>query len=306
MNAGTKYFSPASISNFGFATSALSYAVESIGIDIVHTPINSGDNENELVFHGFNNPSEKSDINAWIIKLWEGFPWRSGLKVSFRLEIYNKIPTDTDINVVGPVLAAVVVAFNVFNKRSLEQRDLFDYTSNCLKDQLDGKTYNSLACSLIGGMIVGHNGSSIKEYQRISFPQGFSSVLCVGPKKPLDSRLPKEPRSVDSLINLTTQLALILYKSNLDLFLAFSETNFNLENLSLDNFETSFAEKAKIYGINTLFRPAKDNRGLVAVATNSFKASELADEFNSDCKAKGLKGDSALFLKHNHEGVYKY
>ena len=306
MNAGTKYFSPASISNFGFSTSALSYAVESIGIDIVHTPKNSGDNENDLLFYGFKNPSDKSDLNSYITKLWEEFPWRSGLKSAFRLEVYNKIPTDTDINVVGPVLAAVVVAFNVFNKRSMEQRDLFDYTRDCLEDKLDGKTYNSLACSLIGGMIVGYNGSSIKEYQRISFPQGFSSVLCVGPKKPLDSESPVERRSVDNLINLTTQLALILYKSNLDLFLAFSEANFSLENLSLDTFETSFAEKAKTYGINTLFRPAKDNRGLVAVATNSFKASELADEFNADCKVKGFKGSSALFLKHNHEGVYKY
>lgn len=306
MIAGTKYFSPASITNFGFSTSSLSYAVESIGIDLVHTPKGKGDEENEIIFFGLKEHPEKQNINSYIIKLWEEFPWRQGLKLPFKVEVYNKIPKNTDINVVGPVLAAVLVAFNVFNKRSLEQRDLFDLTRNCIGDTLSTKTYNSLACSLIGGLIVGHNGSSIREYQRISFPQGFSSVLCVGPNKSTDSAMPIEGRSLDNLINLTTQLALILYKSNLDLFLAFSEANFSLENLSLDTFETSFAEKAKSYGLHTLFRPAKDNRGLVAMATNSFKASELAEEFNADCKAKGLNENSAMFLKHNHEGVYKY
>ena len=307
MNAGTKYFAPAIISNVGLETNAISYAIEQIGVELVFKVDSSLDNETNVQFYGLKNVKLQKEIVNAVSILNEHFPWKEKLRSSISLDIYNKIPKGSGLFLLGTTLAGFLVALNNYNKRPFEQRDLFDFAKSALADSLDAKTYNDIACSLIGGMVLGHDGSSINEYQRISMPQGFSSVVCLNSSKTVvNNDMIESATSLDYKINAAAQMALMLYKTNLDGFVAFTDRHFSIEKLSLFGFEQKFCKIAHDFDIKALFRPAVDGSGLVALAINSFKASELADTFNKTATDDFGKNVKAIHAKHNLEGVYRF
>ncbi len=307
MNAGTKYFAPAIISNVGLETNAISYAIENIGVELVFKVDSSLDNETNVQFYGLKNAQLQQEIVNAVSILNMHFPWKENLRSSMGFDIYNKIPKGSGLSLLGTTLAGFLVAVNTYNKRPFEQRDLFDFAKSALADVLDAKTYNDIACSLIGGMVLGHNGSSIDEYQRISVPQGFSSVVYLDSSKPdFINNVNESNINLDYKINAAVQMTLMLYKSNLDGFVAFCDRHFSIEKLSLFGFEQEFCKIAHDFDIKALFRPAVGGNGLVALAINSFKASELADAFNKIATDDFGKNVMAIHAKHNLEGVYRF
>lgn len=307
MNAGTKYFAPAIISNVGLETNAISYAVEKIGVELVFKVDKSLDNNTNVQFYGLKNRDLQQGIVNAISSLNKHFPWKANLRNSISLDIYNKIPVGSGLAALGTTIAGFLVAVNIYNKRPFEQRDLFDFAKSTLGAVLSEKTYNDIACSLIGGMVLGHNGSSIADYQRITMPQGFSSVICVNnTKKRALSVNTDDFTGVDYKINAAVQMALMLYKTNLDGFVAFCYRHFDIEKLSLLAFEKKFCKIAHNLDVRALFRPSLSSTGLVALAINSFKASELADGFNKLVLSSADSNAKAILLKHNLEGVYRF
>ena len=307
MNAGTKYFAPAIISNVGLETNAISYAIEKIGVELVFKVDSSFDNETNVQFYGLKNAQLQQEIVNAVSILNKHFPWKENLRSSISLDIYNKIPKGSGLSMLGTTLAGFLVAANTYNKRPFEQRDLFDFAKTALADILDSKTYNDIACSLIGGMVLGHDGSSINEYQRISVPQGFSSVVCLDSSKTdVINNGDESNTSLDYKINAAAQMALLLYKTNLDGFVAFCDRHFSIEKLSLFDFEQEFCKIAYDFDIKALFRPVAGGNGLVALAINSFKASELADTFNKIITDDFGKNVLAIHADHNLEGVYRF
>lgn len=308
MNAGTKYFAPAIVSNIGLDTNAISYAIDSVGVEIVFTPVSSDDVKENVRFHGLKNKELQEEIRSCFSNINDSFPWKENLKTSISIDLYNKIPNGSGLSMLGSSISGFLVALNVFNKRPFEQRKLYDFVRQELGDDLSPKTYNDIACSLIGGMVVGYNGANVEEYQRISCPPGFSSVLCI------DTSAIEEGDSLDNIvegtdvrINSATQLALILYKSNLDSFVAFCDRHFELDKLSLLGFESEFCQIAKEFDIQALFRPSSLGQGLVALAINSFKASELSEIFNKSVIADNSNGRiKAIQVGHNLDGVYRF
>jgi hypothetical protein len=304
MNAGTKYFAPASISNLGIGTAAISYAVETFGVELVFRIVTDQDEDLSVDFKGIKGDEIRSTFLNYIETLYNDFPWRESRKYPVHLSIINKIPKGVGLDAHGPIIASFLVALNTYNKRPFEQRDLYDFARNSLSDVIDASISNSLACSLIGGMVVGFNGASIQEYQRISFPQGFASVMCYNKSNSkYNSANDSNYFDTDNTVNLATQLALIFYKSNLDSFVALYDRLSDSDKLSLDVLERKFYDIATEQGVNALFRPSLSSKGLVALAINSFKASELTDIFNATQDNDSVH---AVLLKHNHEGVYKY
>ena len=307
MSVGTKYFAPAIISNVGLETNAISYAIEKIGVELVLKVDSSLSNEINVQFFGSKNTKLKEEIFKAVDMLCKDFPWRANLRAPVSLDVFNKIPNGSGLSMLGSTIAGFVVAVNTYNKRPFEQRDLFDFVKSVLGDRVNARTYNDIACSLIGGMVLGHNGSTISEYQRISVPQGFSSVICLNDSDSdrLSDKL-ESGTSLDYKINAAAQMALLLYKTNLDGFVAFSDRHFDLDRLSLFGFEQEFCKIAYGFDIKALFRPSDSNAGLVALAINSFKASELAESFNKlSFDGSGLNV-KAILVEHNLEGVYKF
>ena len=132
-------------------------------------------------------------------------------------------------------------------------------------------------------------------------------MVCFGNSSSVIANSKFEPStSLDFKINAAVQMALLLDKTNLDGFVAFCDRHFDLDRLSLLAFEKEFCRIAYDFDIKALFRPSDKEEGLVALAINSFKASELADTFNQGASEAISMNAKALQVEHNLEGVYKF
>lgn len=307
MSAGTKFYAPATIADLGMGLGVISYAIDDLGVELVIKP--AEENEGLSVsFFVLKNEAFQAELKSSLELLHAAFENQLGKKLNYHIDLTVRIPFNSGLNSKGSCLAAYLVAVNSLNKRPFEQRQLFDFATSTIST-LSAKDKLAFANALIGGLVVGYNGDSISDYQRVSMPLGFTSTLLFNSKAEVSIENSDEINSdiCSRRANKAIQLSLAMYKSDFDRLDTILQTDTELlDQAGLDAFQLKFCALASSLGCDFVFPDSMNASTLICMGMNSFKVGELAEQFKAVLKEEKQRNYKVMSVKHNYDGCYRY
>ena len=191
MRSGIKVFAPASVSNVACGFDLLGFALDQPGDEVIMRFSEKPGIQISMITGAKGKLPYEPDKNTAGVAAQKLLDYLGEKKLGIELELHKKMPIGSGLGSSAASAVAAVFALNELLKHPLEKRELLPFAAEAERVSSGAAHLDNVAPSLIGGMVLVHNGENMGAH-RLPTPKG----LCVAVVYPEVEILTKMARQI--------------------------------------------------------------------------------------------------------------